>query len=297
MKPHVWLAFALIWALASASVTCGTCRSFFSAAISLLNSTAGIVSLHATSLAYKIFESIGVPACVVFRAQDYCANFFPQIFALYFPHLLTFLSPELVCYSINLCSRPAVVPDQNSLFARRILRDTPPSRASLPPPTNNSAARLRLIVLNDVHVDFEYRIGGNADCKSSTCCREPAAEGNVPAEKWGHLGDCDLPPITLESFLSKMNDWENATAPEVILWLGDTPDHMLWGHTRKSHLEGVKKITTALKRRYNGVGTVYPVLGNHEGLPCNHMNFATQEQQWILDACADIWRDWLTDEG
>jgi len=162
-----------------------------------------------------------------------------------------------------------------------------------------SQTKLKILVLNDAHVDFLYKEGANAICTGSTCCRDKEdlsqkSSNFVAAGKWGHVGRCGLPIRTLDNFLNLTLE---KIKPDLIFWLGDTPDHNLWGHTQETHLEGIDYITKRLLEKYNKTGGVYAVLGNHEGLPCNHFNYETREQQWILDKPAKLWEKWLTPES
>lgn len=48
---------------------------------------------------------------------------------------------------------------------------------------------------------------------------------------------------------------------------------------------------------YGGIGKVYPVLGNHEGVPSDHYNINGVDHNWILSNLTNIWGEhWFTAE-
>jgi len=52
-----------------------------------------------------------------------------------------------------------------------------------------------------------------------------------------------------------------------------------------------------LKKSFPLLGQVYPVLGNHEGFPCDQFDLKGDKHQWILDNASDLWRQWFTEES
>ena len=130
--------------------------------------------------------------CKLFMSDDYCDHFFPHIFALYYPNLLKLIDPVRTCSSWRFCDRPIIKLDENEEFARRVLRNKPPNQKGK---SQISGRSIKILVVNDAHVDFEYQEGANGECASSTCCRKVSSALNVPAGKWGHLGGCDLPVV------------------------------------------------------------------------------------------------------
>ena len=59
----------------------------------------------------------------------------------------------------------------------------------------------------------------------------------------------------------------------------------------------MKLISTWYKERgYKGTGKVYPIAGNHEGLPCDSFDIYGKGHQWILDNMTEFWGDWFTTE-
>ena len=60
------------------------------------------------------------------------------------------------------------------------------------------------------------------------------------AGKYGFLGSCDLPLITMDHFI---NTAIEKIKPDSFMWLGDSPSHEIWNQNKSHHLDGVKHIT------------------------------------------------------
>ena len=86
--------------------------------------------------------------------------------------------------------------------------------------------------------------------------------------------------------------------PSFYVWLGDSPPHDVWKQTSKGHLDGINYITDRLKKEgYNKQGTFYPILGNHEGLPCDGYNLDGDSHTWILNQTYKMWETWFDKSG
>jgi len=49
--------------------------------------------------------------------------------------------------------------------------------------------------------------------------------------------------------------------------------------------------------KYKGIGKLYPVLGNHEGFPCDHIDVNSKGEKWQFEFLANLWKPWLTEES
>ena len=81
-----------------------------------------------------------------------------------------------------------------------------------------------------------------------------------------------------------------------MLWLGDNPADVYYLMTPEDHRSIISKLTNKLLEHYNRTGGVYGVLGNHEGLPRDHMELKPNGTHWLLDMVSDIWKSWFTAE-
>ena len=62
---------------------------------------------------------------------------------------------------------------------------------------------IKLVLMGDFHVDYDYVPGMASKCDRVICCRSDSGYSQLPentAGKWGDY-DCDLPPDTLDSML------------------------------------------------------------------------------------------------
>ena len=90
----------------------------------------------------------------------------------------------------------------------------------------------------------------------------------------------------------------NTIQPDFYVWLGDNPGHDVWDQNKSHHLDSTKHISRRLQRGpYGRPGAVYPVLGNHEGLPCDSFNLEGDSHGWIIQESAEAWKPWLTAAG
>eukprot|EP01022_Parablepharisma_sp_SALTPOND_P010637 TRINITY_DN1438_c0_g1_i1.p7 TRINITY_DN1438_c0_g1~~TRINITY_DN1438_c0_g1_i1.p7 ORF type:complete len:138 (-),score=7.73 TRINITY_DN1438_c0_g1_i1:774-1187(-) len=48
--------------------------------------------------------------------------------------------------------------------------------------------------------------------------------------------------------------------------------------------------------KYGKLGQMYPILGNHEGMPCDEFDVYSQKHQWILNNATEFWQNWFTKE-
>ncbi len=105
---------------------------------------------------------------------------------------------------------------------------------------------------------------------------------------------CDLPLRTAQNAIEDI--WANHKDVRFVLWLGDNQANVFFQMQRTDH----RKIMTALGSKlaeHFGPGRVYPVLGNHEGLPRDHMDFTPGISNWLRDIAGDVWKQWLSPES
>ena len=65
----------------------------------------------------------------------------------------------------------------------------------------------------------------------------------------------------------------------------------------KDHADIITHLTNKLLVHYNTIGSVYPVVGNHEGIPRDHMKWEANGTNWLLELTAKLWSPWLTPES
>lgn len=200
------------------------------------------------------------------------------------------LSPELLCGIVKAC-KPAVdpLPMWNVTFPSI---PKPPVLPPRPPPPGSPT--MRVLHIADIHIDFEYTPGSEADCGEPVCCRKSSPPGKgVQAGNWGVYSKCDTPVWTLENMFQHLSKNEKF---DYIIWTGDTPGHNIWNQTHSSQLHTLKYITTQLLHYFPST-PIYPALGNHESSPVNSYPppFIQGDKSitWLYTALAKSWTNWL----
>lgn len=61
---------------------------------------------------------------------------------------------------------------------------------------------------------------------------------------------------------------------------------------------GMVEITKlfAKHKEYNKVGKVYPIIGNHEAMPCDQFDVHSKAHDWIMEELTDMWGHWFTED-
>lgn len=86
---------------------------------------------------------------------------------------------------------------------------------------------LSVVQFTDLHVDLDYVVGSNANCRNVLCCRaddgmaDDPSKPFVAAGEYGTIGYCDVPV----SVLDKMTEKVNQLAPDTLFWTGDAVPH------------------------------------------------------------------------
>ena len=146
--------------------------------------------------------------------------------------------------------------------------------------------------MSDVHLDFEYVEGANAECSRPVCCREGDGWPTRPqamAPKFGHP-NCDAPKIVFESAVEYISSWAAEDKPDVIFWTGDNTPHDVWEQSIDDNVIYTKEITQFLETHMPDV-PVMAALGNHEFYPVNVMSF--EEQDPVLEELAHVWDHYI----
>ncbi|GFN96995.1 sphingomyelin phosphodiesterase [Plakobranchus ocellatus] len=187
---------------------------------------------------------------------------------------------------------------------------TPKPQPRPPTPPKPSAPTLRVLHLTDLHLDFQYREGANADCREPLCCREDDAalayyNSSVPsvkesgdkAGKYGHYGTCDIPSVTLVSLFKHLKNQSEKF--DYILFTGDVPPHDIWNQSRADQLRYLHTLDEMFQTNLPGV-PVYWAVGNHEAAPCNSFvipGLPGRNMSWLYEPLAQVWGRWLPQDA
>ncbi|KAK6047140.1 hypothetical protein COOONC_15359 [Cooperia oncophora] len=138
-------------------------------------------------------------------------------------------------------------------------------RAQFAHPKGSSHRYLRVLQLSDMHVDFDYNPGSEAECDLPVCCRATTEKPKKPAGYWGTVGRCDIPYRTLKNMLEHIN----ATAEvDYVMLSGDFINHADWMYSIEEHKKALRNVS-ALIREFFPLTPTYWAIGNHEGVPVN----------------------------
>ena len=81
-----------------------------------------------------------------------------------------------------------------------------------------------MVLMSDLHLDYEYTAGNSINCGHPICCRNDSglpADPSDAAGKWGAYA-CDTPPIRFENMMEYIKE---EIKPDGVLWTGDSVPH------------------------------------------------------------------------
>ena len=248
----------------------------------------GLLSNTTRNLVGRIY----VLFCSIKRTKDYCEKTLKNKVNPLYRAGVNIVDSDEICTKTSLCTHISYVPDKFKDFIGSILHDNPPlisNKMSI-----QTANRLKILVVTDVHIDYAYIEGKSAICEESICCRNTSrneSNDKNKAGKFGFVGKCDIPLITAQSF----TDYAiKEVKPDIVLFLGDILPHNGWEQAAEVHYKGLREFTGLLEKFKV---PVYPVLGNHEGHPSGNFDLKENgEHQWAVDEVLDIWKNLFTKE-
>jgi len=204
-----------------------------------------------------------------------------------------YISPAFICTEIKLC-QPHYTRLNHTEFAEKLLGEERVYHKYIEPSNETQI----IAHVSDTHIDLKYKEGALGNCDEPLCCRVDSppkkkldsnsvgtffqlnTKRNLSEEKkyggkYGYLGDCDLPTVTLDLLfedLMKKN-------PEMIFLTGDNVAHDTWKTTLEDALAATRALVYSVIRSkdanpYTYKNTiVYPVFGNHESRVVDQMDF------------------------
>lgn len=124
---------------------------------------------------------------------------------------------------------------------------------------------VKVVLMSDLHVDYEYQEGQDNKCDHVLCCRVDSGPAPTKARRAGKWGDfnCDLNERTMNSMFDFIKD---EIRPEVVLWGGDSIPHDVDSLTFESNVETMKRVSRNVQNGLRGL-RVFPTIGNHDTYP------------------------------
>ncbi|CAJ0945193.1 unnamed protein product, partial [Mesorhabditis belari] len=163
---------------------------------------------------------------------------------------------------------------------------------------------MRVLHLSDIHIDWSYTPGSEADCNvgsgvaNTLCCRSYPDSSKTPQMKagvWGTLANCDLPYQTFISVLKHISQKEKL---DYIIVTGDMVAHDIWNYS-KGRTRSTLQIISGVLRLFFPTTPIYNSIGNHEGVPMDsfvsHENrgYAAFGTQWLYNQLPNFWTNRL----
>jgi sphingomyelin phosphodiesterase len=129
----------------------------------------------------------------------------------------------------------------------------------------NKEDLVKVVMMSDLHMDWDYLPGADNSCGKPLCCRSdsglaPTAER--AAGKWGDF-KCDLNTLTLDSMLSHI---KNEVKPDLVMWAGDSVPHNIDTLDFNANVNIMKNITKEVSEGLDGI-KIFPCIGNHDTYP------------------------------
>ena len=152
---------------------------------------------------------------------------------------------------------------------------------------------IKMVLMSDLHIDYDYMEGMNSDCNKPLCCRSDSGLPPSPekaAGKWGNY-QCDLNEITL---LNMMEFIREQIKPDLVLWGGDSIPHNVDSITLESNVQIMKNIT---KQVVDGLGGIrmYPAIGNHDTFPQDVIGMAIPRENQAINEWIGSWDSLIED--
>ncbi|VDO44572.1 unnamed protein product [Haemonchus placei] len=155
----------------------------------------------------------------------------------------------------------------------------------------------RVLQLSDMHVDFEYEPGSEAECDLPICCRPTTGTPQKPAGYWGTVGRCDIPYRTLRNMLEHIKSTHEI---DYIMLSGDFINHADWSYSKDEHVGALRNVS-ALIRQFFPMTPTYWAIGNHEGVPVNSFAPHFVDERfwpiWLYEEFLNMSSPWLNDEA
>ncbi|KAJ4357130.1 uncharacterized protein N0V89_001705 [Didymosphaeria variabile] len=211
------------------------------------------------------------------------------------------LDGNYICQSIgSFCPRPTTSP----LNATSYFSKTKPADAESRVP-KASGRRVKVLHMSDFHLDPRYKVGAEASCASSLCCRannpNPTSNGTItlPAALYGSF-QCDTPYDLGTAALQAVGPLTGTSkGGEHLAWTvytGDLVPHDPQSQLSRALTEYSEVSVYGMIKQYV-TGPVFAALGNHDSnpeaidAPHNLPGRLGQQQSWNYHHVADLWKN------
>ena len=243
---------------------------------------------------FKVLLEIITLLCSIGLDHEVCKGTINVYAPVLYDSLLDhYLTGNYICTLLHVCKNEHFIKLNADDYAKNILSDKP---SKTRPDIDPTSPTWKVLQLADLHTDLRYVEGSRGLCPQELCCREESINGFTGdrAGKFGYLGKCDIPVVTLESFVDTT---VNIIKPDFIIWTGDNAPHDPWTGDQEAVYKVTELFVNMLVNKYNYSLPVYPSIGNHEEYPNDLYYPYDNREQNKLKIIGDIFKVWLEDQA
>ncbi|XP_031340701.1 sphingomyelin phosphodiesterase-like isoform X2 [Photinus pyralis] len=237
-----------------------------------------------------------VAICKFVQNSEVCKG----IFDTFIPHVLPAfkqvqIGPEEICSMlIEECPQITIPSHEWTVKLPNVSKSLPQKRHTF----QKSSKPIKVLQINDIHLDLEYAVGSVSNCGEPHCCRNFSTESifatKIPAGRWGDYR-CDIPLETLEYFLESIAKQHPDIA--YIMWLGDIVPRDIWRQTKLRQIVPHRRGISVLKRIFPNM-LILPTIGNHDTAPdgCYPPPWVSDPKfsiSWLSKKLVKFWMDWI----
>ena len=236
---------------------------------------------------YDSIEYYAELLCSVALDREVCHNYIKEYGETAIDSFILRLANEQnFCHSLGFCFEGEETEDSYD-YAIRVLKGKPDKEKE---PIDYTAPKLRMLQVNDIHLDINYIANGSVFCDEPVCCRKPASNfSRIKSGKFGYVGRCDANLDLIDSFVEKAYELK----PDFIIWAGDNSPHNLKNASQKDNYDATIIIRDKLDEKFNYTIPIYPALGNHEIYPVDL--FITNKLEF-LEEYANIFKKYFYED-
>ncbi|GAA5892663.1 hypothetical protein JCM8208_005880 [Rhodotorula glutinis] len=233
---------------------------------------AGAVGTQAPILAH-VLRSVGSSALAL---NSFCASIFGLC-----------PLPDTTPHTVNLTEPPSSRSDPSSSEVRLGQADAV-ERRTVKHWVSRGREPFKVVHISDTHVDREYQVGADSDCRKVICCRDYGS-ASVGVNAREPAGPCDSPPALVDSVFEAVDRF--APNRSFTIFTGDAMDDAVWESYRP-------KIERELRTWHDDLPSrSYPVFGNHDVAPVNGFPRSTSlnasAADWVYELAAQGWEKWV----
>lgn len=228
----------------------------------------------------ELLPDLLVDLCIStkFKSNVTCLeNYAAQNYGAVWSQVLSFANVtgsdgQYICnyLSSNFCPRPYTLSsDTSSYFGPK------PKVCTAPKPSGN---RVKVLHMSDMHIDPRYKVGSEANCTDSMCCRPnvESASGNldIKAPLYGAF-KCDSPLFLLTAALESISPLTGTTHNNksendqfaFAIYTGDIVSHEGQNELSRNYTMFSEWSIYHLLKSYIPSGPIFAALGNHDTNP------------------------------